>query len=122
MTENFYQNPLCADVAFHKNGQILTILLWFLAFLNNFWPQIAQKCQKPEVVDFSTTRCGFSQKWPNLDYFTREFGKTTSGSSPKQDILEVWQKHVCLCGIKCCVDLSNENLFEILSCALLRQS
>ena len=24
------------DVAFHKNGQILTILLWFLAFLSNF--------------------------------------------------------------------------------------
>ena len=22
---------------FHKNGQILTILLWFLAFLSNFW-------------------------------------------------------------------------------------
>ena len=28
-------------------------------FLNNFWPQITQKCQ--------TTRRGFSQKWPNLD-------------------------------------------------------
>ena len=46
----------------------------FLAFLNNFWPQIAQKCQKQEVVDFSTTRCSFSQKWPNLDYFTMVFG------------------------------------------------
>ena len=25
-------------------------------------------------MDFSTTRCGFAQKWPNLDYFTGEFG------------------------------------------------
>ena len=40
----------------------------------NFWPQIAQNCQIPEVVDFSTTKCGFSQKWPNLDYFTGDFG------------------------------------------------
>ena len=28
------------------------------------WPKIAQKRQKPEVVDFGTTRCGFSQKIP----------------------------------------------------------
>ena len=39
-----------------------------------FWPKIAQKCQKPEVADFGTTRCGFSQKLPNLVYFTDIFG------------------------------------------------
>ena len=43
----------------------------FLAFLTNFWPKIARKCQKPEVVNFNTTtRHGFSQKSPNLDYFS----------------------------------------------------
>ena len=45
----------------------------FLAFLYNFLPQIAQKCQKLEVVDFSTTRCGFSQILTNLLWFLSNF-------------------------------------------------
>ena len=36
--------------------------------------KIAQKCQKLEVVELSTTRCGFSQKWPNIDYSTEDLG------------------------------------------------
>ena len=53
MTQNFHQSSLCADVV---------------------WPKITQKCQKPEAVDFGNTRCGFSQKSPNLDYFGVIFG------------------------------------------------
>ena len=46
----------------------------FLAFFTNFGPKITQKRQKQEVVDFGTTRCGFSQKSPNLDFFSVIFG------------------------------------------------
>ena len=45
-----------------------------MAFLGNFWPKIAQKRRKLEVVDFCANRCGFSQKSPNLDHLTVIFG------------------------------------------------
>ena len=45
-----------------------------MAFLGNFWPKIAQKRRKLEVVDFCANRCGFSQKSPNLHYLTIIFG------------------------------------------------
>ena len=32
------------------------------------------KFREPEVGDFGATRCGFSQKSPNLDYLTGFFG------------------------------------------------
>ena len=47
----------------------------------------------PEV-DFTK----ITKSWLFYCYFWRFwaiFGQTTSGSSPKCDILEVWQKHVC---------------------------
>ena len=56
-------------------------------------PKIAQKRQKSGSCRFRRYQMWISQKWSNLDYFTGIFGtfdqflcKTTSGSSPKQDI------------------------------------
>ena len=66
----------------------------FLAFLS--------KTPKSGSRWFDATRCGSSQKSPNPDYlkdffgvFEQFFGKTTSGSWPKQDIFNPWVMHVC---------------------------
>ena len=55
----------------------------------------------PEV-DFTK----ITKSWLFYCYFWRFweiFGQATSGSSPKCDILEVWQKHVCLVHILICL-------------------
>ena len=70
-----------------------------------FWAMFGQKL----LQNAETGSCGFQhyQMWLFIKItkswlfywgfwrFWAIFGKTTSGSSPKHDILEVWQKHVC---------------------------
>ena len=49
----------------------------FLAFLSNFWQNYIcswPTFREPDASDFDATRCGFSQKSPNLDNLSSFFG------------------------------------------------
>ena len=69
---------------------------------SDFWRLLTIYGQKnfknakiPEVVDF-TKISKYSLFACYIWRFSAIFGKTTSGSSPKQDILDRWQKHIWL--------------------------
>ena len=99
-----------------KNSKMIKIwrFLWkatsgstkirYFRFLSNFWLKIAQKRQKNGSSGFRHYQMWISQKLPKLDYFTVIFGVFEQflvkphlpGSSPKQDNLDLWQKHACL--------------------------
>ena len=73
----------------------------FLAFLSNFWPKNVQKCQKTGSCRFGCYQMWLFTKitksWLFDCFFLRFwaiFGKTTSGSSPKCDIFNLWAVHV----------------------------
>ena len=75
----------------------------FWAFLSNVWPKIVQKCQKTGSCGFQQYQMWLSTKmaqywlfYCGFWHFWAIFGKTTSDSSPKQDIINLWAVHVCI--------------------------
>ena len=82
----------------------------YLAFSQKIWGKCAifvwQRCRSYSVLpDRSVTRhehflSNIGDFWLFLE-FSSNFSQTTSGSSPKCDILEGWQKHVWCRGCTC---------------------